>query len=80
MYLNELKEIKEKLATSELERQTLNSKLKQKNKQIATFTEDITRKEVELIKTKQQLGEALNENNEIANQNLNYFRILSQTP
>jgi uncharacterized protein (DUF3084 family) len=52
-YLNELKDAKEKLASVELERQTLDSKLKQKNKQIAAFTEDITRKEVELIKTKQ---------------------------
>ena len=41
-YLSELKDAKEKLANTELEKQTLAQKLKQKNKQIATFTEDIT--------------------------------------
>ena len=49
-----------KSANLDLENDQLAQKLQTKNEQIKMFSERITALEVELLKTKQELGEALN--------------------
>ena len=56
----QLVQVKIKSANLDLENDQLAHKLSNKNEQIKLFSERITALEVELLKTKQELGEALN--------------------
>ena len=51
--------MKTAFATCEMERDTFATKLKQKNRQMASLSETVTRMEAELVQSKQQLGDAV---------------------
>ena len=54
-------ETKIKSANLDLENDQLACKVQQKSEQIKVFSERVTALEVELLRTKQELGEALNQ-------------------
>ena len=65
----ELIKIKQQYAESELERNSLSLKLKEKNEYLKKFSLEITKYELEMVKAKQSLAEILNQNIEVEQYN-----------
>lgn len=57
----QLVEAKMQWATLDMENDELAVRLKQKNEQLKIFSSQVTKLEIELVRAKQELGEALNE-------------------
>jgi hypothetical protein len=62
---SQLIDIKTKYAESDTERNAIHLKLKERNETLKKFSSEITKYEFEMIKTKQSLGESLNQNIEL---------------
>lgn len=62
---DQLVEAKMNWAALDLESEQLNLKLQQKNKALKMFSSQVTKLEIELVRAKQQLGDALNQIHEM---------------
>lgn len=75
---SELIEIKTKYAESEQERNALQLKLRERNETLKKFSSEITKYEFEMVKAKQSLGEALNQNIELDQYNGELLEVIDK--